>query len=146
MNHKHRKPVVESIANSSQLAGLDVRVGGQHVLLPLSKVRRNPDRSYLGHAGDKIVTFSAKLTLGTRSAYGLVSSLKEQHMSKIRIGMAVAIVCAVALTSSVVVAQDNSAREKDRAEIEELMWRYTRALDTGDGTTYARGAPCHRAS
>ena len=58
-------------------------------------------------------------------------------MSKIRMGVAVAVVCAVALTSNVLVGQDNSAREKDRAEIEELMWRYTRALDTGDGTTYA---------
>jgi uncharacterized protein (TIGR02246 family) len=56
-------------------------------------------------------------------------------MSKIRIGIAVAVVCVVALASSPVFAQE--AREKDRAEIEELMWRYTRALDTGDGTTYA---------
>jgi hypothetical protein len=59
-------------------------------------------------------------------------------MNKIRIGLAVAIVCAVAFASTAVVAQDNSAQEaKDRAEIEALMWRYTRALDTGDGTTYA---------
>jgi 3-phenylpropionate/cinnamic acid dioxygenase small subunit len=26
---------------------------------------------------------------------------------------------------------------RDRAEIEDLMWRYTRALDTGDGDAYA---------
>ena len=59
-------------------------------------------------------------------------------MSKIRIGMAVAVMCAVTFASITLVAQDNSAREaKDRAEIEELMWRYTRALDTGDGTAYA---------
>src|SRR5215510_15836945 len=60
-------------------------------------------------------------------------------MSRIRIGIAMAIVCLMAFTlaSITVVAQDNSAREKDRAEIEELMWRYTRALDTGDGTAYA---------
>ena len=59
-------------------------------------------------------------------------------MNKVRIGMAVVFVFALAFTSSAVLAQDNSAREaKDRAEIEELMWRYTRALDTGDGTTYA---------
>ena len=60
-------------------------------------------------------------------------------MSKIRIGIAMAIACVMAFTfaSTTVVAQDNSAREKDRAEIEELMWRYTRALDTGDGATYA---------
>src|SRR5688572_7943950 len=57
-------------------------------------------------------------------------------MSKIRIGIAIALVCAFA--SIAVFGQDNSAREaKDRAEIEALMWRYTRALDTGDGTTYA---------
>ena len=59
-------------------------------------------------------------------------------MSKIRIGIAMAVVCAVALASTAAFAQDNSAREaKDREEIEALMWRYTRALDTGDGTTYA---------
>jgi hypothetical protein len=59
-------------------------------------------------------------------------------MNKIRIGLAVAIVCAVAFASTAVVAQDNSAQEaKDRAEIEALMWRYTRAPDTDDGTTYA---------
>ena len=56
-------------------------------------------------------------------------------MRNIRIGIAIATVCMFAFTSRVVVGQD--AREKDRAEIEELMWRYTRALDTGDGTTYA---------
>ena len=59
-------------------------------------------------------------------------------MSNVRIGMAAVMVFAVALASGTILAQDNSAREaKDRAEIEELMWRYTRALDTGDGTTYA---------
>ena len=58
-------------------------------------------------------------------------------MSKIRIGIAIAVLCAIALTSTAVFAQDNSAREKDRAEIEELMWRYTRALDSHDGATYA---------
>ena len=59
-------------------------------------------------------------------------------MNKIRIGIAAAIVIAVAFLSTGLVGQDNSAREeKDRAEIEALMWRYTRALDTGDGSTYA---------
>ena len=34
--------------------------------------------------------------------------------------------------------EDNTAREtRDRAEIEALMWKYTRALDKGDGATYA---------
>ena len=60
-------------------------------------------------------------------------------MSKIRIGIAFAIVAAFALVITTIPtgAQDNSARDKDRAEIEELMWRYTRALDTGDGAAYA---------
>ena len=43
-------------------------------------------------------------------------------MMKIRISMAMAAVCAVALASTLLFAQENSAREKDRAEIEELMW------------------------
>ncbi|MBI2150171.1 MAG: nuclear transport factor 2 family protein [Acidobacteria bacterium] len=59
-------------------------------------------------------------------------------MSKTRIGFAIAVACAVALASTAVFAQGDSAREaRDRAEIEALMWRYTRALDSGDGTTYA---------
>jgi len=58
-------------------------------------------------------------------------------MSKIRIGIAAAIVFAMAFTSTVV-GQNNSTQEaKDRAEIEALMWKYARALDTGDGTAYA---------
>ena len=56
-------------------------------------------------------------------------------MSKIRIGTAIAVV--IAFASITVFGQDNSAREKDRAEIEALMWRYARALDTGDGAAYA---------
>ena len=55
-------------------------------------------------------------------------------MSKVRIGILIASLCAFVFTSSTL-GQDNAAREKDRAEIEELMWRYTRALDTGDGAT-----------
>src|SRR5881392_1677674 len=59
-------------------------------------------------------------------------------MSKIGIGIAAAVVCTVAFASTFVVGQDNSAREaKDRIEIEALMWRYARALDTGDGDAYA---------
>ena len=59
-------------------------------------------------------------------------------MNKIRIGIAVALVCVLAFASTGLFAQDNSAREaKDRAEIEALMWRYARALDTGDGAGYA---------
>ena len=50
---------------------------------------------------------------------------------------AMAIVCALAWTSQVG-AQDNAAREaRDRAEIEALMWSYTRALDTLNADAYA---------
>ena len=59
-------------------------------------------------------------------------------MNTIRIGVVIAAVCAIAVASAVVSGQDNSAREaRDRAEIEALMWRYARALDTGNGTAYA---------
>ena len=59
-------------------------------------------------------------------------------MSNLRMGIAVAVVCTVLFASSSAAGQDNSAREaKDRAEIEALMWRYARALDTGDGAAYA---------
>jgi len=50
---------------------------------------------------------------------------------------------AIALTSlglaSVAVADDADVLREasDRAEIEALMWRYTRALDTGNGEAYA---------
>ncbi|HEY1307782.1 MAG TPA: nuclear transport factor 2 family protein [Vicinamibacterales bacterium] len=41
-------------------------------------------------------------------------------------------------TSTRVGAEDNTAREaRDRAEIEALMWKYTRALDTGNAEAYA---------
>ena len=40
--------------------------------------------------------------------------------------------------SIALLGEDNTAREtRDRHEIEALMWRYTRALDKGDGATYA---------
>src|SRR5262245_43849656 len=58
-------------------------------------------------------------------------------MNTVRIGFVIAVVCALTFGMTTVFAQGTSAREKDRAEIEELMWRYTRALDTGDGAAYA---------
>src|SRR5207253_9808838 len=59
-------------------------------------------------------------------------------MNKIRIGIAVGVVCAVTFASTAVFGQNNSVQEsKDRAEIEALMWHYARALDTGDGAAYA---------
>jgi uncharacterized protein (TIGR02246 family) len=40
--------------------------------------------------------------------------------------------------SVALLGEDGTAREaRDRNEIEALMWKYTRALDQGDGATYA---------
>jgi uncharacterized protein (TIGR02246 family) len=54
----------------------------------------------------------------------------------------VAILTGVVLTAGAVFtaskADDDVLRQaKDREQIEELMWRYARALDTGDADTYA---------
>jgi len=45
----------------------------------------------------------------------------------------------LSLSASVALfSEDNTEREtRDRHEIEALMWKYTRALDKGDGATYA---------
>lgn len=59
-------------------------------------------------------------------------------MNAIRWGVTTMVVCAVALATTTLFGEDNTAREaRDRAEIEALMWKYTRALDSGDGATYA---------
>jgi hypothetical protein len=61
-------------------------------------------------------------------------------MTMIRACVLTAMVTAtLSLGASVaLVGEDNTAREtRDRHEIEALMWKYTRALDKGDGATYA---------
>ena len=59
-------------------------------------------------------------------------------MKAIRWGLTTMVVCAVALATTTLFGEDNTTREaRDRAEIEALMWKYTRALDSGDGATYA---------
>ena len=59
-------------------------------------------------------------------------------MTYIRVVVVTAIVCATAFFSTQLGAQDTAAREaKDRVEIEALMWRYTRALDTANAEAYA---------
>ena len=59
-------------------------------------------------------------------------------MNAIRWGLTTMVVCAVALATTTLFGEDNTTREaRDRAEIEALMWKYTRALDSGDGATYA---------
>ena len=59
-------------------------------------------------------------------------------MTQMRILIVVAIVGAIAFASTQLGAQDNTSREaRDRAEIDALMWRYVRALDTRNGEAYA---------
>ena len=59
-------------------------------------------------------------------------------MKQMKILTAAAIVSAIAFASTQMGAQDNTAREaRDRAEIEALMWRYARALDTSNAEAYA---------
>jgi uncharacterized protein (TIGR02246 family) len=59
-------------------------------------------------------------------------------MKQIKILTAAAIVSAIAFASTQMGAQDNTTREsRDRAEIEALMWRYARALDTSNAEAYA---------
>jgi uncharacterized protein (TIGR02246 family) len=59
-------------------------------------------------------------------------------MTQLRLVAVVAVVGAIALASTQLGAQDSAAREaRDRAEIEALMWRYVRALDTSNAEAYA---------
>jgi SnoaL-like domain len=59
-------------------------------------------------------------------------------MTRMRILGVAAVVGTIAFASTQMGAQDNSAREaRDRTEIEALMWRYTRALDTANAEAYA---------
>ena len=58
-------------------------------------------------------------------------------MRNIAAGAVVALVLVAGISLSVS-AQDDAAREgRDRAEIEALMWRYVRALDTSNPDAYA---------
>jgi 3-phenylpropionate/cinnamic acid dioxygenase small subunit len=59
-------------------------------------------------------------------------------MTHMRILAVAAIVTTIGFASTQLGAQDNAAREaRDRNEIEALMWRYTRALDTANAEAYA---------
>jgi uncharacterized protein (TIGR02246 family) len=61
-------------------------------------------------------------------------------MSVLRASVLTAVVATtLSLGASVaLLGEDNTVREtRDRNEIEALMWKYTRALDKGDGATYA---------
>jgi len=59
-------------------------------------------------------------------------------MQKFGLGVLTALVLSAAVTYTAQKTDDQVMREvRDRAEIEDLMWRYTRALDTTDATAYA---------
>ena len=56
-------------------------------------------------------------------------------MKRITAGAAVALVVMAGMFFSL--AAQDAAREADRAQIEALMWKYTRALDTANADAYA---------
>ena len=59
-------------------------------------------------------------------------------MSRMGTVAAVCVVAALAFASERLGAQDDAAREaRDRAQIDELMWKYVRALDTLNADAYA---------
>ena len=59
-------------------------------------------------------------------------------MQKFGLGVLAALVLGAAVTYTAQKTDDQVMREvRDRAEIEDLMWRYTRALDTTDAAAYA---------
>lgn len=59
-------------------------------------------------------------------------------MQKFGLGVLVALVFSAGVTYTAQKTDDQVLREvRDRAEIEDLMWRYTRALDTTDAAAYA---------
>lgn len=59
-------------------------------------------------------------------------------MQKFGLGVLVALAFSAGVTYTAQKTDDQVLREvRDRAEIEDLMWRYTRALDTTDAAAYA---------
>lgn len=59
-------------------------------------------------------------------------------MKNFGLGVLVAVVFSAGVAYTAQKSDDQVLREvRDRAEIEELMWRYTRALDTTDADAYA---------
>lgn len=59
-------------------------------------------------------------------------------MTKTIWSIAAAFVAVALLGSTAVAAKNDAAGDvHDRAQIEKLMWRYVRALDTGNGVAYA---------
>jgi uncharacterized protein (TIGR02246 family) len=59
-------------------------------------------------------------------------------MRKAAIAATAGIVCTAVVTIFAAQSDTDVLREmKDRAQIEDLMWRYTRALDTNDADAYA---------
>jgi uncharacterized protein (TIGR02246 family) len=59
-------------------------------------------------------------------------------MQRFGLGVLAALVLSAGVTYTAQKTDDQVMREvRDRAEIEDLMWRYTRALDTTDAAAYA---------
>src|SRR5262245_56497806 len=80
------------------------------------------------HAQDGLLALTIRNTTRSRA----MKTLRACAVTAV-VATSLSLVASVALFS-----EDNTAREtRDRNEIEALMWKYTRALDKGDGATYA---------
>jgi uncharacterized protein (TIGR02246 family) len=70
--------------------------------------------------------------------FGKLRRVQERAMRNFGLGVLVTLVCSAGVAYTAQKSDDQVLREvRDRAEIEDLMWRYARALDTGDGDAYA---------
>jgi uncharacterized protein (TIGR02246 family) len=71
------------------------------------------------------------------SAKSYIKILKEIDMTRIRI-LVISILVLMALSASTLFAEEkDTVRAKDRVAIEQLMWDYIRALDSGNAEAYA---------
>ena len=58
-------------------------------------------------------------------------------MRNFGLGVLVTLVCSAGIAYTADKDEDVLRQVRDRAEIEDLMWRYARALDTTDAAAYA---------
>jgi uncharacterized protein (TIGR02246 family) len=67
----------------------------------------------------------------------LIETQKEIDMADMRRIVFPAFVLMASVVSGAVAAEKDVVRAQDRVEIEQLMWNYIRALDSGDAEAYA---------
>ncbi len=66
-----------------------------------------------------------------------INAQKESDMARIRFMIVSAVVLSALAVFTSVAAEKDIVRAQDRVEIEQLMWNYIRALDSGNAEAYA---------